>query len=152
MKPKPANRRNWRQRCRQLRTLAAHSLKPIGLRYQRTRTCRFSRGNPFIDTLFQSSRLWFSKWHVCCQDSPELTLDQAATEVGIAHGSGNRVALLITTGRINPTAAKYATIVSATSQFSVILLRSADLKAPHPSRSDVARVIRAQALLALLAA
>src|SRR5437899_7013742 len=107
MKPARSRTTDWRQRCKALEHLAAKVLKALGLQHQRTRLRIGGVSGAVVDTFFKSSRLRFRTWHVRCTDSGQLSLDDAATEVGIAQGSGNRVAVVISSGKISKAARKY---------------------------------------------
>ena len=152
MKPAPSRTTDWRQRCKTLERLAAKVLEPIGLQHQRTRLRTGSASGAVVDTFFKSSRLRFRTWNVLCKDSGQLSLDDAATEVGIAQGSGNRVAVVISTGKVSETAREYARCVNSTSPISVILLGKADLAAIRRREDALSRLIERQAPTALVTA
>jgi hypothetical protein len=105
-----------------------------------------------VDTAFKSSRLRFRTWHVRCKDSGQLNLDDAATEVGIAQASGNRVAVIISTGKVSKAAREYAHCVNGNSPFSVILLGREELATIRRQKNALARLMEHQAPVALVAA
>jgi hypothetical protein len=127
-------------------------LEPLGLQHERTRLRRSDASGAVVDTFFESNRLRFRTWHVRCKDSGQLLLDDAATEVGIAQGSGNRVAVVISTGKVSRAAREYAHCVNGNSPFSVILLGNADLTTIRRRKNALARLIERQAPVALVAA
>ena len=81
-----------------------------------------------------------------------MSLDDAATEVGIAQGSGNRVAVVISTGKVSKAAREYARCVNGNSPFSVILLGKADLATICRRKNTLSHLIADQAPVALVAA
>ena len=69
----------------------------------------------------------FGAWNVRFKACDELTLDDVATEVGIAQGDDNRLALVASTGEVSVAARRYAAYVSDKTRFQVILLDGRDL-------------------------
>jgi hypothetical protein len=127
-------------------------LEPLGLQHQRTRLRTGRASGAVVDTAFESNRLRFPTWHVRCKDSGQLSLDDAATEVGIAQGFGNRVAVVISTGKVSKAAREYAQCVNGDSPFNLILLGKADLATIRRRKNGLARLIEHQAPIALMAA
>ena len=143
---------DWRQRCKALEHLAAKVLEPLGFQEQRTRLRTGGASGAVVDAAFNSNRLRFRTWHVRCTDSGQLGLDDAATEVGIAQGSGNRVAVVIGTGKVSKAAREYAHCVNGNSPFSLILLGREELATIRRRKNALARLIEHQAPVALMAA
>ncbi len=93
----------------------------------------------------------FGAWNVRFKACNELTLDDVATEVGIAQGDGNRIALVASTGEVNPAAKRYAAYVSANTRFQVIVLDGDDLTRMTRSKRCVRQTLAVQtALVSLL--
>lgn len=92
----------------------------------------------------------FGAWNVRFKVCDELSLDDVATEVGIAQGDGNRLALVASTGQVNAAARRYAAYVSANTRFQVIVLDGVDLTRMARSRRCVRQTLAAQTALALL--
>lgn len=90
----------------------------------------------------------FGAWNVRFKACDELTLDDVATEVGIAQGDGNRIALVASTGEVNPAAKRYAAYVSANTRFQVIVLDGDDLTHMARSRRCVRQTLATQTALA----
>ena len=92
----------------------------------------------------------FGAWNVRFKVCDELTLDDVATEVGIAQGDRNRIALVASTGEVNPAAKRYAAYISANTRFQVIVLDGNDLTRMARSKRCVRQTLVAQAALASL--
>jgi hypothetical protein len=135
------------KRCRTvLEKRAIRILSGAGLSHRRTR--KQQDGN--VDMLFESGELLMRTWHVRFKQCAELTMDDAATEVGIAQGCGNRVALVAGTGRISSAARRYAAYVTARTHFQVILLDGPDLQRAEHNPRRLRETIAIQAPLALV--
>jgi hypothetical protein len=92
----------------------------------------------------------FGAWNVRFKVCDELSLDDVATEVGIAQGDGNRFALVASTGQVSAAARRYASYVSANSRFQVIVLDGGDLTRMARSRQCVRQTLAAQTTLVSL--
>jgi len=121
----------------------------IGLRHQRTRLRKRDYTGLAIDMVFRSKRLRFPTWHVRLKDSREIPIDEVATEVGIAMGRGNRVAVVLGTGRFSQDAKRYAALVNESTPFQVVLA-GRHFQTARERRNKLARTIKRQAPLALL--
>src|SRR6266700_5277285 len=97
-----------RARCKLLEKIAKDALLPFGMRHQRTRLRKKEREGVVVDMVFTSEQLHFPVWHFRFKDCAELSLDDVATEVGIAQGFGNRIAFIAGTGKICAAAKRYA--------------------------------------------
>src|SRR5205823_11355699 len=102
-----------RARCKLLEKIAKDALLPFGMRHQRTRLRKKEREGVVVDMVFTSEQLRFPVWHFRFKDCAEVSLDDVATEVGIAQGFGNRVAIIAGTGRTSNAARKYAALVNS---------------------------------------
>lgn len=103
-----------------------------------------------MDMVFGRHDSQLGSWNVRFKACDELTLDDVATEVGIAQGDGNRIALVASTGEVNPAARRYAAYVSANTRFQVIVLDGDDLTRMARSRRCVRKTLVAQTALASL--
>jgi len=92
----------------------------------------------------------FGDWNVRFKVCDELTLDDVAQEVGIAQGDGNRIALVASTGEMNPAAKRYAAYVSDKTRFHIIVLDGRDLSRMERNPRSVRRTLAAQTALVLL--
>ena len=130
-----------------LETKAMKILGAVGLLHQRTR----KRRSKDVDMVFGRHDFPFGAWNVRFKACDELTLDDVATEVGIAQGDGNHIALVASTGEVNPAARRYAAYVSANTRFQVIVLDGDDLARMARRRRCVRQTLTAQtALVSLL--
>lgn len=91
----------------------------------------------------------FGAWNVRFKACDELTLDDVATEVGIAQGDGNRFALVACTGQVNAAARRYAAYVSDNTRFQVIVLDGDDITRMARNQRCVRQTFAAQTALAL---
>lgn len=102
-----------------------------------------------MDMVFGRDDFPFGAWNVRFKVCDELSLDDVATEVGIAQGNGNRFALVASTGRVNSTARNYAAYVSDKTRFQVIVLDGRDLVCMERNPRCVRRTLAAQTNFAL---
>jgi len=121
------------------------------MRHQRTRLRKKEREGVVVDMVFTSEQLRFPVWHFRFKDCAEVSLDDVATEVGIAQGFGNRVAIIAGTGRTSNAARKYAALVNSKTAFQVAIIGRRDLVRSQRKPSHLVRLIGRQAPLALLA-
>lgn len=140
-----------RQRCKTLKRLAARVLEPLGPWRQRTRLRTGGASGTAVDAFLKSNQLRFQTSHVRCEDSDQLSHDDAVTEVGIDQGSGSRVAVVISTGNVSESAREYARCVNGNSPFNVILLGKTDLATIRRRKNALSRMIADQAPVALVA-
>jgi len=120
-------------------------LGAVGLLHRKTR----KRRSKDVDMVFDRDDFPFGAWNVRFKVCDELSLDDVATEVGIAQGDSNRVALVASTGRVNPAAKNYAAYVSDKTRFQVIVLDGRDLVRMERNPHCVRRTLAAQTDFAL---
>jgi hypothetical protein len=125
---------------------AEHILAAVGLSHRRTRKRRIKE----VDMVFGRHDFPFGAWNVRFKVCDELTLDDVATEVGIAQGDGNRFALVACTGKVTATARRYAAYVSANTRFQVMVLDGDDLKLMASNHRRVRPTLAAQTPLVSL--
>jgi hypothetical protein len=128
-----------------IETKARKILGAVGLSHQKTR----KRRSKDVDMVFGCDDFPFGVWNVRFKVCDELSLDDVATEVGIAQGNGNRVALVFSTGRVSPAARNYAAYVSDKTRFQVIVLDGRDLVRMERNPCCVRRTLATQTDLAL---
>lgn len=119
-------------------------LGAVGLLHQKTRKRRIKD----VDMIFRSRDFPFGDWNVRFKVCDELNLDDVATEVGIAEGNGNRIALVATTGKIHSEARSYAAYVSRKTRFQAIVLGGRELARMERKPEFVREALVAQADLA----
>lgn len=91
----------------------------------------------------------FGAWNVRFKDCNELSLDDVATEVGIAQGDGNRISIVASTGKVNSAARNYAARVSDNTRFQVIVLDGCDLARMERDPRCIRRTLATQTSLAM---
>ncbi|SRR6266550_2664666 len=128
-----------------LETRAINILGAVGLLRRRTR----KRRSKDVDMVFGRDDFPFGAWNVRFKVCDELSLDDVATEVGIAQGNGNRVALVASTGKVNSAARNYAAYISDKTRFQVIVLDGRDLARMERNPRSVRRTLAAQTDLAM---
>jgi hypothetical protein len=102
---------------------AKNILAAVGLSHRKTR----ERRSKDVGMVFGRGDFPFGAWNVRFKVCDELSLDDVATEVGIAQGDGNRVVLVAGSGRVSSSARNYAAYVSDRTRFQVIVLDGRDL-------------------------
>ncbi len=129
-----------------LETKAVNILGAVGLSHRRTR----KRRRMDVDMVFDCRDFPLGAWNVRFKACDELTLDDVATEVGIAQGDGNRFALVASTGQVSAAARRYAAYVSANTRFQVIVFDGSDITRMTRSRRCVRQMLATQTALVLL--
>jgi hypothetical protein len=128
-----------------LETKAINILGAVGLSHRKTR----KRRSKDVDMVFGRSDFPFGAWNVRFKVCNELSLDDVATEVGIAQGDGNHVALVATTGRVSSAARNYAGYVSDKTRFQVIVIDGRELARMERNPRCIRRTLANQTSLAM---
>jgi hypothetical protein len=121
------NDKNIHIRGLALEALAFKLMRIIDLDYVATRLRGSMTGGAEVDLIFESSRLVFSRWQIQCKNTSSIRLDDVAKEVGLMPYFGSRVAVIISTGRVNEDAQKYAKLVRNEYGKQVILVECKDI-------------------------
>lgn len=111
-----------------LEALAFHLMKLIDLKYITTRLRGQATGGAEVDLIFESDRLWFSRWQIQCKNTKTVSLEDVAKEVGLTFQLKSNVIVIVTTGVIGPDARNYATQVMNSTNLCIVFIDGNDLK------------------------
>ena len=110
-----------------LEALAFKLMRLIDLRYVKTRLRGSATGGAEVDLIFEGTRLVFSRWQVQCKNTPRVSLDDVAKEVGLTHFLKSNVIVIVSTGEIGGEARRYANKIMADSNLCVVMVDGSDL-------------------------
>ena len=132
-----------------LEALGFKIMRLIDLTYVATRLRASATGGAEVDLIFESARLVFSRWQIQCKNTPRVTLDDVAKEVGLTHFLKSNVIVILTTGRIGEAARRYANKVMSDSNLCIVMVDGDDLSSieSHPAR--VVKVFAREAVHAM---
>jgi len=111
-----------------LEALAFKLMRIIDLDYVKTRLRGTVTGGAEVDVIFQSSRLVFSRWQVQCKNTPGISLDDVAKEVGLTHLLKSNVIVMVGTGTIGQEARRYANKVMSESNLCIVMVDGHDIR------------------------
>jgi len=110
-----------------LEALAFKLMRLLDMDYVATRLRGAATGGAEVDLIFESARLVFSRWQVQCKNTPHVSLDDVAKEVGLTHMLKSNVIVMVTTGGIGPEARRYANKIMANSNLCIVMIDGSDL-------------------------
>jgi len=83
-----------------LEALAFKLMRILDMRYASTRLRAQATGGAEVDLIFESDRLVFSRWQIQCKNTPRVSLDDVAKEVGLTKFLKSNVIVIVSTGEI----------------------------------------------------
>ena len=92
-------------------------LTPLQLRVRGTKT-----GGAEVDLVAEGAHLLFSRWVFQCKNTKSVSVGVLSKELGIATLLQAQVIVIVTTGKFTTTVRKYASRVTETTQFQVVLV------------------------------
>ena len=110
-----------------LEALAFKLMRLIDLVYVATRLRGTATGGAEVDLIFESARLVFSRWQVQCKNTPRVSLDDVAKEVGLTHFLKSNAIVMVATGEIGREARRFANKIMADSNLCVVMVDGNDL-------------------------
>lgn len=132
-----------------LEALAFHLMRLIDLIYIATRVRGTATGGAEVDLIFEGVRLLFSRWQIQCKNTPRISLDDVAKEVGLTHVLKSNVIVIVSTGEIGPEARRYSQQVMRTSNLDIVLIDSGDLVRIRVTPPYIADVLEREAKRAM---
>jgi hypothetical protein len=115
-----------------LEALAFKLMRLLDMTYVKTRLRGSVSGGAEVDLVFESNRLVFSRWLVCCSDdSKGVRLDDIATKVGLNYLYEANGILIISVHNIQPQARQYANSVSPANHPTIVMLDGEALKSVY---------------------
>lgn len=110
-----------------LEAFAIRIMRTIGLDFIQTRLKGNETAGAEVDVLFDSSRLLYSRWQVQCKNTPRVSLDQIAKEIGLSHVLKTNAIVIMTTGVVSEKAREYATQIMKTMNLCIIIIEGSDI-------------------------
>jgi site-specific DNA-methyltransferase (cytosine-N4-specific) len=132
-----------------LEALAFKLMRLLDMTYVATRLRASSTGGAEVDLIFESARLVFSRWQVQCKNTPRVSLDDVAKEVGLTHFLKSTVIVIVTTGDIGPEARRYANKVMRDSNLAIVMVDGHDLAVINENPPAVVEVFNREARTAM---
>lgn len=110
-----------------LEAFAIKIMQIIDLDFIGTRVKGSETGGAEVDVLFDTTRLNYSRWQVQCKNTPKVSIDQVAKEVGLSHVLKTNVIVILTTGRATESAKEYATTIMKEMNLCIIFIERDDI-------------------------
>lgn len=110
-----------------LEAFAIKMMQIIDLDFMGTRVKGSETGGAEVDVLFDTTRLNYSRWQVQCKNTPKVSIDQVAKEVGLSHVLKTNVIVILTTGKATATAKEYAATIMREMNLCIIFIEAEDI-------------------------
>ena len=124
-----------------LEAFAIKMMQIIDLDFIGTRVKGSETGGAEVDVLFDTTRLNYSRWQVQCKNTPKVSIDQVAKEVGLSHVLKTNVIVILTTGKATSTAKEYATAIMKELNLCIIFIEKEDIDEILASRTSIVDVL-----------
>lgn len=128
-----------------LEALAFKLMRLLDMDYKATRLRAQATGGAEVDLVFESTRLVFSRWQIQCKNTPRVSLDDVAKEVGLTHLLKSNVIVVVTTGKIGPEARRYADRIMTESSLCIVMMDGGDLHRIATSPAEIVDVFTREA-------
>lgn len=110
-----------------LEAFAIKMMRIINLDFAGTRVKGNETGGAEVDVLFDTTRLNYSRWQVQCKNTPKVSLDQVAKEVGLSHILKTNVIVILTTGKAVEPAKEYANTIMKDMNLCIVFIEGDDV-------------------------
>lgn len=110
-----------------LEAFAIKMMQIIDLDFIGTRVKGSETGGAEVDVLFDTTRLYYSRWQVQCKNTEKVSLDQVAKEVGLSHMLKTNVIVILTTGKATSAAKEYAITIMREMNLCIIFIEKDDI-------------------------
>lgn len=124
-----------------LEAFAIKMMQIIDLDFIGTRVKGSETGGAEVDVLFDTTRLNYSRWQVQCKNTPKVSIDQVAKEVGLSHVLKTNVIVVLTTGKATATAKEYATRIMKKMNLCIIFIEKEDIDEILASPTSIVDVL-----------
>lgn len=124
-----------------LEAFAIKMMRIINLDFIGTRVMGSQTGGAEVDVLFDTTRLNYSRWQVQCKNTPKVSIDQVAKEVGLSHVLKTNVIVILTTGKATSTAKEYATTIMREMNLCIIFIEADDIDEILSSPASIVDVL-----------
>jgi hypothetical protein len=129
-----------------LEAFAIKLMRLIDLKYKDTRLRGTATDGNEVDVIFESSRLVHFRWQVQCNNTPRVSLDDVAKEVGLTHLSKSNVIVIVSTGEIGADARRYANKVTQSSNLCIVMVDRVDIARIAASPASIVDVLNREAV------
>lgn len=128
-----------------LEAFAIKIMRIIGLDFVKTRYRDIQIGGAEVDVLFDSTRLYYSRWQVQCKNTNTVTIDMVAKEVGLTHMLKSNVIVMMTTGHLTSEAKKYARRIMEDMNLCILMLQKEDIGQIIENPTSIVQIFNNQA-------
>ena len=154
-KPLHEVRAELRSKDRHIRGLALEALafklmRLIDLDYVATRLRGSATGGAEVDLIFESDRLAFPRWQIQCKNTPSVSVDDVAKEVGLTQFLESNAIVVVSTGAVGSDARRFADTIATESTLRVVMMDGADLERIETNPAYIAEVFNRESHRALL--
>lgn len=132
-----------------LEALAFYLSRLLDLTFVKWRHRASQTGGAEVDVFVEGALLVFSRWQIQCKNTPQVTVDHIAKEVGIATATRTNVAMMVTTGKAGQAVKTFAELVMQNTAMQVIILEGRNLEAIGKDRCALIRFLNDQAKQAM---
>lgn len=128
-----------------LETLALKLMRLLDMTYIATRLRGAETGGAEADLVFERARLVFSRWQVQCKNTPRVSLDDVAKEVGLTHLLKSNVVVIVSTGDIGGEARKYGNTIMKSSNLCIVMVDGRDVRGIRDNPASILDVFNREA-------
>ncbi len=128
-----------------LEAFAIKMMRIVNLDFAGTRVKGSQTGGAEVDVLFDTTRLNYSRWQVQCKNSPKVSLDQVAKEVGLSHVLKTNVIVILTTGKAATPAKEYADTIMCEMNLCIVFIESDDIDEILKEPSSIVKILEREA-------
>ena len=130
-----------------LEAFAIKIMQIIDLDFAGTRVKGSDTGGAEVDVVFDTTRLNYSRWQVQCKNTPKVSLDQVAKEVGLSHVLKSNVIVILTTGKASSTAKEYAATIMKEMNLCIVFIEGDDINEILESPSSIVDVLNRESVV-----
>lgn len=128
-----------------LEAFAIKIMRIVNLDFIGTRLKGNETGGAEVDVLFDATRLNYSRWQVQCKNTPKVSLDQVAKEVGLSNLLKTNVIVILTTGKVVEPAKVYANKIMGKMNLCIVFIEGDDINDILNDPSSIVEVLNREA-------
>jgi len=98
-----------------------------------------------VDGMMHSARLVYSRWQIQCKATDKITYEMMAKEYGVSAVSLASVILIVSTGKMTPSAVKYRAHITQKTPINLIVIDGAALEEIVANPAAIGGILEAQA-------
>lgn len=138
------NSQSKHKRGMALEALALNIMFRLGLRFVDRRRRASDTGGAEVDLLFESDRLFYSRWQVQCKNTNRVGIEDIIREVGVQPLLKSNVIVLITTGVFTKQAWEFAAKIMRYTNIAIIMIDGTHLKYISEDPTWLMRIVQEQ--------